>query len=198
MRFTRLRWLPAAAVTAVALLAITASSAFAAPNWNTTASGIKWNGSLTVTVNGGSAKTCSFDTMQGGSKVSNPAFYELWGKGLSADSGVLAMACVGGGYLTWQPYGNVTYNSGYKLSINDFGNLQGVARTSPWGTWTSQAGITRVVPFANGSATTNSSITFNNTQIGVSVSPVYGYAIRATGTLTVTTNTGGRLFVTGT
>ena len=168
----------ATAVAAVAMLALAASPAHAAQaNWSTTASGLKFSGTLTVKKNGGSAKTCTGTTgygaayAAGGFYATNAMFYRL--------------ACAGGGFLDVNAVGYADHSAGAFSLMFDYSS----GATSPWsgGVWYQDP---FQVPFTNATGGNPSKITFNDTPIGVTSSLEN---VTATGTLNVTTSTGGTL-----
>jgi hypothetical protein len=157
----------------IGVLAVGAGSAHAATaNWNPGGSIVE-SGSLELRLNGGSPKTCTFN-------VSGTA------------SGPLAMSAL----PVWAPCGpgsaiQISFFQGGVLSGGQY-YVQLIRSNSPtagpWGSGWSQLGYV-MVPFTNGSAGTSSKLTFSNTVLGSNASP--SGTITATGTLNVTTGSGG-------
>lgn len=148
--------------------------------------GISWSGSLTLE-NEGSATDCTTGLNYG--FASGGQFVVSYYTGLK-----LYLWCEGGGKLEWLPIGYPAYDSGYKLGFED---LFSVSHESPFGDFGGNWWLDPVwveVPFVNGSESEPSTIVFDDTVIGhldADESP-----ITATGTLEVTTNSGGLLTLT--
>lgn len=133
--------------------------------------GLKWSGSIKVFKNGGSEKTCTFPS----TAVSN------------AEEGLfyffnMSLSCTGGTHLFWEPNGGAEYENVYRLSGVD---LSTGFHESPWGLW---HGEELVIPWTNGSGSTQSTLNFNKTRLGTTSD---GYSVTATGTVTATTYNGG-------
>jgi len=92
MRINQIRPLVAAAVSACALLALGATSAVAAPTW-TTAGYATASGSLTLELNGGDAKTCTFNAWGSASNSTGKATLSLV---FGAPIGWINIPCSGG------------------------------------------------------------------------------------------------------
>lgn len=174
----------AIAVLVAALLAVSVSSAAAAVHWSDTTHGMKPSGTLTVYHNGKEPKTCTAGLVGGSYLESNIAWVytnteqsQYW-MGCSGTNGLgfcfLAEAgsAAGGGYqLTFQPCGEIL--------------------SSPWGAslnWGAGPAGKPVGKFTNGSGATPSKVSFSGTQLGVLAD---GSTVSATGTLNITTSTGG-------
>jgi hypothetical protein len=169
-------------VAASALLAVAASPSFAWSEalFSDTAHGIKWSGSLTIYKNGGTAKTCTFPGGQNG-LISASGFMLN-----NNPPGPIALSCTGSTTLVWQPAGDAAYESGYRLEAWDNASFSGY-HASPYGQW---AGDDFIVPFTNAAGGTPSTVTFSSTVIGHTSTLA---TVTATGTVNVTTNSGGAL-----
>jgi len=134
---------------------------------------MKWSGSLKIFLNGGSEKTCTIPSANSaGTSGSTFAFSQM------------KLSCTGSTALEWWPIGEAYFESGYHLRVNDFQEAH--FYNSPYGLYVRR---TFQVPWTNGSGSTQSTITFNKTEIGeANFGP-----ITATGTVTATTTTGGLL-----
>lgn len=193
MQFKRrkLNLLIALATAITALCAVGASSALAATHWSDTTHGMKIAGtnSLTVYANGGNAKTCSINASLDGKQPST-----LSGASFSVHSeldNTLYLLCTGSTTLSLEFVGEAeAAGGGYQLVFK---------RSGPWALWAPWGGANSfwqgaekelIGKFVNGSGTTPSKLVFSSTEIG------YDRALErvtATGSLNVTTSTGGLL-----
>lgn len=171
------RGLVALAVVVGSLMAVGAASASAAVHWSDSTHGIKVSGSLTVSALGHTSKTCTAAEKQTSLMGSNYAVIKSSGE-------ELRFACAGGGSLGMLFYAAPTSTTSvqvgfpYELAL------------SPWGgTYREYAFGPAVADFSNGSGATASTLAFSNDEIGREGTT----ALLLTGTLNVTTSTGGLL-----
>lgn len=168
-----------AAIATTALLAGGVASATAAPaTWSTTGQ-VKQTGNLTLTLNGGSAKTCAVNLT---GTATNSGGAGLWYTGL-----VNSAPCVGGGSVVWtstlfeRPSSDGAGN--YAVELSGGGPVSG-----PWSGTTWRHTATQL-PFVNGGPGVSSRIVLDDVQIGYDQATYQ--PVRASGTLTVTTPAGG-------
>ena len=164
-----LRAVLASAVVAGALLSVGAGSAFGAyANW-TPAGNVKEIGTLTLKLNGGSPVTCSFNGT-GGTIVPVMIAQQT------------SQPCSNGGTLSGR-FHQIGQNNGGAYSVDMRSGGGGfVGPHGPF--WAASV----ILPFNNGNVSTPSTIVLNDAIIGADVD---GGWVTATGTLTVTTPTGG-------
>lgn len=141
---------------------------------------IQWSGSVKVFKNGGSEKTCTFPTEPPPSLVGSNQFF----------ISEMTLSCTGGTSMRWDPKGSAWFGTSYSLKFEDnqsqFGFHEG-----PWMPWAGEQ--VKNLPWTNGSGLTPSHISFNKTRIGINED---GSVVTATGTVNVTTSTGGLLVLT--
>ena len=169
---------------AAGLLAVSASSAAAAVHWSDPTHGMKVSGSLTVYRNGGEAKTCT--TQPIGESFLEGSFFYASTLGL----GYVRLNCPSSTLLGISFFGEgvAAAGGGYELV---FGSPEPMP--SPWlGPYSfiyGEGGAPKA-KFTNGNATTPSKVTFSSTYLGVLKDLT---KVTATGSLNVTTSTGGLL-----
>jgi hypothetical protein len=176
------RSLGALVAVAAAILALGASSAMAAVHWSDTAHGVKVAGSLTAT-KGGVNKTCT--------PIASSQKSEFLGSIAYIHSGISA-------YLRFDCGSSTHLDVWFTVSPTSTTSVQvgeytGVPQDSPWGSY-KQAWVTgqpMTADFANGSGATPSKMTFSKDELGFMVDE--SGAITLTGSLNVTTSTGGLL-----
>jgi hypothetical protein len=162
------------------LMAVSAAPAMASLHWSDTTHGIKVAGALTVSEFGHTSKTCSAPATQKSVFVSQTAG-QVWSPNL-AENQTLTFSCTGGGILEMLFAFNATSTT--KVSIWGSGT-----RTAPWENTYTQSFGTAVGDFTNGSGGTSSTMAFSSDEIGAES----GHPLTVSGTLTVTTSTGGLL-----
>jgi hypothetical protein len=170
----------AAAVVGVAavVMSLGAATAMAEVHWSSTTQGMKVSGSLTVYKNGTEPKTCTLSSSSG-SQLGPEAFFYAY------NTTYLNFSCGTSMELNFMGEGVSESPGQYKLTLEATENLK-----SPWGGTWSQAAFGSVEPtFVNGSGSTSSKAVFSNTYLGHSNLA----ELTATGSLKVTTNSGGLL-----
>jgi hypothetical protein len=165
------------------LMAVSAAPAMASLHWSDTTKGIKLTGSLTVSEEGRTSKTCSAPSSQASFMEGTFVFIE--GPVPSED---LRLSCSGGGTLELVFYANAISTTRVDIIDNGIYPL-----TQPWAGFYSQFSEERnaVGDFKNGSGSISSTLTFSNDEIGFDLSSTL--PIKITGTFKVTTSTGGLL-----
>ena len=185
MRFSlKLKTVAASAVAAVALMGVAASAASAAPAIWTSPGAAKVTGSSTVT-RGTLSTVC---TLSAGAGYGAPnSGSPLQGR-LGSDP--FTLHSCSGGTLRFPFSTTLATKSGSAFSLNvtvapgnlvdpfEFPGSTNYYTPSPY-----------VVPFTNGTLSTPSTVTYNNTQFGAQ----QGTPLRATGTLTITKSDGSLL-----
>jgi hypothetical protein len=169
--------------------AISASSALATPHWSDGAHGIKLSGSLTVKNPVKPTKTCTPSyqmTFSGNSEM-------MWlASSNSAGKLNLIYSCTYGGVLEimtqLRPLSTTSVSMGFDPAMG-WGSEKG-EQFHPWGAYYKQRAST-VGDFTNGSGSTPSTLTFSEDLVSSSSS----FAVSISGTLTVTTSTGGLLTI---
>jgi len=160
--------------------AVGASSAMASVHWSDTTHGTKVSGSLTVTTAEKPAKTCTPSSSQESSMNTTAAW--VW---TSGSSGWLTFSCEGGGTL--EVYTLLSATSTTSVTLSNIGAVE----KAPWGmTYTQNQSPEG--DFVNGSGSTPSTLTFGGLdQLG----PYFptGKPVFVSGTLKITTSTGGLL-----
>lgn len=156
------------------------------PQWSNSGAGIKVSGSLTVYKNGANAKTCTPTVGQ----VSEMSSEEAWASIGTFAPGELNFPC-GSGMLSLSLVLNAIDTK--TVEVGEY--FPGVQ--SPWGGyWTQGAWVggsgPAIADFKNGSGSTASTLTFSNDILGSIPEGTYP-TITATGTLKVTTSSGGLL-----
>lgn len=189
----RARVLVAMAVSACAILALSAATASAAPvpAWWTNPGAVKFSGTINLKLNGANEKSCTPQVANGGSALNAEEGGVKQGALTLHSTNALGLEimtefnCTGGTHLQAYIAGETNYESGY------FYNTEAAAFgwTSPYGAWNQNAWK---IPWTNGSGSTQSTLTFSNTKIGASNSGT----ITATGTLTVSRSSGELLTLT--
>jgi hypothetical protein len=160
-----------------ALLAINVASASAQVHWSNETQGIKVSGSVNLYKNGLEPRTCTADSNAG---EMGPGWAWLkWGPEVE----YLRFSCIGGGAL--QMLFLISTPSTTSVEVH----ASAAEYQSPFGTY-QQAKM--VVPFTNGSGSTASKITFNNTKLGT-VTGLCCKTLTLSGSLKVTTSSGGLL-----
>jgi hypothetical protein len=186
VRNRSVRGLAATAVTACALIALMATPALAAPASWSPQGATKWAGSFTVKLNGGSAKTCTPSPAGGAWTGSTNTAYGPSTVMLSPspffDAYVYA-TCTGPTQLSLVVHGNATNDSGtYRVTLQQ---AAAQSQGSPYGLYLQNG--QPVGTYVNGSGGTPSTVTFTNQTLGTTAAGT----ITITGTLQVTTGTGG-------
>lgn len=185
-RLKGLRVLFLALIVVAGVMATMSSAAMAEPFFKPSNEGMRWSGELTLLKNFGSEVKCKFPE----SYHSETSLYSfsLWQLVEPSDY----LTCSNGTRLAWAPAGLPYYSEGkYSLHFGDRLNNWG-AHESPYGLY---EGLNAEVPWTNGTGSAPSTITFSKTIIGVTET---GAAlIRAAGTLTVTTEKGGNIYIAG-
>ena len=173
----------ALAAVVASFMAVSVAPAMASPHWSDTAHGIKLAGSLTVSSPGFSNETCTAPASQASI--------------MSAESALVYSE--GGPYLTF------TCGASKKLQVVTTLKTQSTTavqlygtnssfQTSPFGYYHQWGSSSPAVgDFTNGSGGTSSTLKFASDEIGY-VEAGKG-ALRVSGTLTVTTSTGGLLTI---
>jgi hypothetical protein len=173
MRINHIRPLVAAAVSACALLALGATSAVAAPTW-TTAGSATASGSLTVKLNGGNAKTCTFNAW---GNASNSAGYATLNLVFGSPTWI-NIPCSGNTTLQMRASNAFVDGGPGSYTVEFYGDNA----SSPYGgTYSNLA----TPDFVNGTGGAQSTIVFDDTYIGENA---FANVLTATGTLTVTDN----------
>jgi hypothetical protein len=170
---------------ATAALGVTAASAAAELEeaaWSTTSQGIALSGTVTLKKGGESATTCTFTTSNFNGSILGSTF--LFQNGLYP----LDVGCAGSKTFQWHLSGNPYWENGYYLEL--WGSSGTWAFLSPYGEYYPYAEL-GLVPFTNASGGTPSKITFNEAEIGQV--KAYGQTLTMTGSLNVTTGSGGVL-----
>jgi hypothetical protein len=176
-------------------MAVNGGSALAATKGHfvpTEATTTKWSGSLTVTKGGADPKTCTMPATQS-SSVKQPAVAFVYQAG--DPYGSITLACTGG--TSFRVVFGIMYAefdavTGWRVRLYEFPgkSLPGAIFASPWGNWIQNGPVTAFATWTNASGETPSQITFNNQLMGETQT---FQAIRISGTLNVTTGTGGSL-----
>jgi hypothetical protein len=174
MRINHIRPLVAAAVSACALLALGATSAVAAPTWVTPGYATA-SGSLTIELNGGNAKTCTFNAFGNAANSSSRATLNLV---FGSPIGWINIPCSGGTSLQMRASGALASGGPGAYTVRFTSGF--LSAGSPYGSYTHVADPA----FVNGTGGAQSTIVFDDTSIGTNASGT----LTATGTLTVTDN----------
>jgi hypothetical protein len=166
------------------LLAVGAAPAFASPHWSDTTHGAKAAGSLTVTKGALNATCTAPTTGQIGS------FYggeDLVIKSTNSLFEVFAFNCGAGKKLElmFQALTTSTSTIRFGESLPEF------AFYDPWGQMVQEAAEN--VKFVNGSGSTPSKIVFEKTTVGAHL--YEGSSVQVSGSLNITTSTGGLLTI---
>jgi hypothetical protein len=170
------------AVGITSLFALNASAALA-EHWSTGTTLSHWKGALTVKA-GGSSVTCSSLDMR----------VPMWGgEGAPWDtipSGIpIAVSCTGGTTMEFVHEGRAHFTGG-KAELTMWA-VTGFWLESPFGLYFADPLEIRTAAFTNGSGLTPSKVTFSETIVGEVVESEAPLTI--SGTLTVTSSTGGLL-----
>ncbi len=146
-----------------------------------TPGGTDTKGTLTLKLNGGSAKTCTVNNEEGVTENSGVGNYLTFHG--QAGPGVAQATCEGGTTFQISSYFSPAafVSSAYRIELHPVGGGT-VEMTSPYGNYSQQSNT--VVPFTNAVEKTPSRLTFSNTKIGEVISPKG--TITLTGTLNVT------------
>lgn len=188
MRFKRTstKMLLALSVTAIAMMA-TAGSAFA---WNVTNQGIKMYGTITISLNGGSSKTCTAssnlsESPQKGTVSTSGSVNYFRTQSAEIEAGV-RFTCTDKSVFRWDPAGGISATEGkYMAEIGSFSP----ELNSPYGKWVPSGELW--LQWVNASGGVQSHITLTGQTLGEAT----GGKITATGTLYFTTLFGGTLTV---
>jgi hypothetical protein len=180
------RVLVIALVLAAGFMATTSSLAMAEPYFKPYNEGMRWSGELSLTKNYGSEVTCKFPEAYEGEAALHS--YQLTILGYSP----YYLTCSNGTHLAWEPAGHPVYWEGkYSITFADALDWWG-PHESPYGPYMGEAGE---VAWTNPVLNSPGSIHFSKNVIGRVEAT--GELIRAFGTLTVTTNSGLRMWIGG-
>jgi hypothetical protein len=174
-----LRRLLVAGLTACALSALTAGTAFAAEATWSPAGSMAWtNSSFTLSYNGSSTTCTEYAPSWTGVAVGSE--YELTNHFPATSQAT----CTGGKLFEIVAFGVATKEGGvFHISLGASGGMANLP--SPFGTYTQD--LEAVGKFVNGSGGTASTVTFENQPIGER----FAKPLKITGTFKVTTGSGG-------
>jgi hypothetical protein len=163
------------------LMAVSAAPAMASLHWSDTTHGIKVGGSLTVSKSGWTSKTCTAPEVQQSSMFGTGGV--IWTQKTNES---LVLPCSGSGSLEMEFLYNATSTSKVEL----FG-IGAPFLVEPWNGHYTQIRTPALGDFTNGSGATSSILVFSKDEIGFDENSKN--SIYITGTLKVTTSTGGLL-----
>jgi hypothetical protein len=183
----RLATLLVTAVGVTALFALTSSAALAnvGAHWNVSSTLAHWKGSLTVEAEGSSVTCSNLD-------LRVPTSNDKWNNGdysLTSGGAQMTLSCAGSTTLELLHEGSGSF-SGTKYELAMY-PVTGFWLESPFGEYFANPLEISTAVFTNGSGMTSSQVTFSKAVIG-EMEPT-GAPITISGTLTVTTSTGGLL-----
>jgi len=174
------RSLLATAVVGASFFAVGAAPASAALHWSDTTHGAKLSGSLQLSSEKHETVSCTMPASQSSFFSFETALHVYTGSNVS---GALNVSCPGTtAELMFQMHALST------TSV-ELMKLTNAAFASPWSGFSYELEKS-IADFTNGSGTTPSTLTFSNDKIG---KLVQGVDVYATGTLNLTTSTGGLL-----
>jgi hypothetical protein len=169
----------------IALFALTSSAAVAAVHWNVSSTLAHWKGSLTVEAEGSSVACSNLD-------LRVPTLNDKFNNGdysLTTQNAQMKFACAGSTTMELLHEGSGTFSgTKYELFISA---VTGFSLESPLGLYFADPLNLHTMVFTNGSGLTPSKVTFSKTPLGEM--ELSGEPITISGTLTVTTSTGGLL-----